>query len=437
MLTEILLPQLGMFMLEATIVRWIAPDGATVKRGDPLLEFQTDKVIQALEAFMDGVLQRVAAEGETVPVKGLLGYLLAEGQARVASGAEVKRLASEPSASSGTPDIQKPKPTGRVRASPIARRLAKEHGLDLATIVGSGPGGRVGENDVLAAIEAMQAAPSVEEHPDGHEAVLDSISLVTAGPERAIAQEELGPSLDIMARSAQVETPLEVERLPLSGIRQIIFDRMGHSSRTVARVTEFAEVDATELVEVRNCLKAQLQRAKNLSVSYNDLFIMIVAKALREHRLLNSTFANGEINLLPQINIGLAVDTERGLLVPVVRDADSRGLLDVVREVRALIERVQMGRSLPEDLTGGTFTITNLGMYEIDGFTPIVNLPECAILGVGRIQAKPVVYQGEVRIRQMMVLSLSFDHRIVDGAPAARFLWRVKQLIEAPHLLVM
>ena len=437
MLTEILLPQLGMFMLEATIVRWIAPDGATVKRGDPLLEFQTDKVIQALEAFTDGVLQRVAAEGETVPVKGLLGYLLAEGQARVASGAEVKRPASEPSASSGTPDIQKPKPTGRVRASPIARRLAKEHGLDLATIVGSGPGGRVGENDVLAAIEAMQAAPSVEEHPDGHEAVLDSISLVTAGPERAISQEEPGPSLDIMARSAQVETPPEVEVLPLSGIRQIVFDRMGHSSRTVARVTEFAEVDATELVEVRNCLKAQLQRAKNLSVSYNDLLIMIVAKALREHRLLNSTFANGEINLLPQINIGLAVDTERGLLVPVVRDADSRGLLDVVREVRALIERVQMGRSLPEDLTGGTFTITNLGMYEIDGFTPIVNLPECAILGVGRIQAKPIVYQGEVRIRQMMVLSLSFDHRIVDGAPAARFLWRVKQLIEAPHLLVM
>jgi pyruvate dehydrogenase E2 component (dihydrolipoamide acetyltransferase) len=226
------------------------------------------------------------------------------------------------------------------------------------------------------------------------------------------------------------------ETVAVAGIRQIIFERMAHSSSTVARVTEFVEVDATNLVEIRALLKSELGRTENLPVGYNDLLIMIVAKALREHRLLNSTLAGGEIKLLPQINVGLAVDTPNGLLVPVIRDADRMGLVDIVRQVRALVERAQQGRSVPEDLSGGTFTITNLGMYEVDGFTPIVNLPECAILGVGRIIAKPAAFQAEIAVRQMMVLSLSFDHRIVDGAPAARFLQRVKHLIEKPYLLL-
>ena len=420
MASKILLPQLGMFMLEATVVRWIAPSGAAIKRGDPLLEFQTDKVVQTLEATGEGTLQQVVAEGDIVPVKGLLGYLLAVGEERIASGEPDKRSLPKVSVSAEAPGKEVSKPQGEVRASPIARRLAKEHNLDLAAIVGSGPGGRIGEQDVLAIIEARQAEASVEEPFDTD-----------------VAAEEAGPSPGGMTRPTQTEILPGTKALPLSGIRQIIFERMAHSSSTVARVTEFTEVDATELVGLRNNLKSELQRVEGLSVSYNDLLIMLVAKALREHRLLNSTFADGKIRFLPQINIGLAVDTERGLLVPVVRDADRRRLVDIVREVRALVERAQSGRSLPEDLAGGTFTITNLGMYEVDGFTPIVNLPECAILGVGRIQTKPVVHQGKVKIRQMMVLSVSFDHRIVDGAPAARFLQQLKQLIEKPGLLLV
>ena len=415
MATEILLPQLGMYMFEATIVRWIAPEGAEVQRGDALVEIQTDKVVTTIEAVLAGRLQRVAAEGVVIPVRGILGYLLAPGEAPIqAAGHEPAQARPEtvrPAESRPAP------PSGEIRASPIARRLAKEHGIDLAEVVGSGPDGRIGEKDVLAAVEARRSAPRP--------------ATVPAVPPAAPWEMERPPAPAVSPWIAEA-----VETRPISGIRQIIFDRMSESAHTTARVVEFTEVDATALVEARTHLKAEFERTENVSVSYNDLFILIVARALREHRLLNSTVAEGHIRLLPHINIGLAVDTARGLLVPVVRDADAKGLRDIVRDVRALVERAQAGRSLPDDLTGGTFTITNLGMYEIDGFTPIINLPECAILGLGRIAARPAVYSGQICIRQIMTLSLSFDHRIVDGAPAARFLQRVKYLVEDPYLLL-
>jgi pyruvate dehydrogenase E2 component (dihydrolipoamide acetyltransferase) len=444
--TEILMPQLGMGMFEGTIVSWIVADGAAVRRGEGIVEIQTEKVIHTIEAPVDGIVQRVAAEGSIVPIRGLVGCLLAAGEPRVEVGGETRDPSPTGSVRSRTSSASGAEPRGELRASPVARTLAKEHGLDLTTIVGSGPGGRIVEKDVHAAVDALQGdqvrvSPVVRRIAE--ETDLDLTALRGTGPGGRITNG------DVERRRAQpvglagspASPPIAghatgAEAVAVVGIRRVIFERMAHSSSTVARVTEFVEVDATNLVEVRTLLKSELGRTENLSVGYNDLLIMIAAKALREHRLLNSTFVDGEIKLLPQINIGLAVDTERGLLVPVVRNADSIGLLDVVREVRALMERAQMGRSLPEDLTGGTFTISNLGMYEIDGFTPIVNLPECAILGVGRIVAKPAVLQGEIAVRQMMVLSLSFDHRIVDGAPAARFLQQVKNLVEKPYVLL-
>jgi pyruvate dehydrogenase E2 component (dihydrolipoamide acetyltransferase) len=430
--TEMLMPQLGMGMFQGTIVRWMASDGATVKRGDPLVEIQTEKVIHTIEAALDGVVQRVAVEGATIPIRGLIGYLLAPGEGRVVSGDEVGQATSVPSAAGHVPETHTAQPKGEVRASPIARRLAAEHDVDLTTLLGSGPGGRIVEKDVLAAVEARRKSVAPAPAP-----------LLDEGGQRSTAtaaRDELEQALrgaPTPSAAPVAVVPAEAESVPVVGIRQVIFDRMGQSARTVARVTEFTEVDATALVELRTQLKAEIQKTEGISVSYNDLLIMIVARALREHRLLNGTFVDGALKLLPHINVGLAVDTERGLLVPVIRNADTLGLLGIIRESRKLIERAQSGKSLPDDLSGGTFTITNLGMYEVDGFTPIVNLPECAILGVGRIQAKPVVYGGEITIRQMMVLSLSFDHRLVDGAPAARFLQRVKQLVENSCLLLM
>jgi pyruvate dehydrogenase E2 component (dihydrolipoamide acetyltransferase) len=229
-----------------------------------------------------------------------------------------------------------------------------------------------------------------------------------------------------------------VESVPLTGLRRIIAERMAASDQATARVTLVTEADATAFVEAREQLKADVADEWGFAPGYNDLLGIIVARALREFPYMNARLsADGQaIERLPVVNLGMAVDTERGLLVPVIRDADRKGLRAFGAKFRALVERARAGKSLPDDLTGGTFTITNLGMHEVDAFTPIINLPEAAILGVGRIQPKPVVRDGEIVVRQMWTLSLVFDHRLVDGAPAARFLQRIKQLIESPYLLL-
>jgi pyruvate dehydrogenase E2 component (dihydrolipoamide acetyltransferase) len=223
--------------------------------------------------------------------------------------------------------------------------------------------------------------------------------------------------------------------VPLTGVRGIIAERMAASAHTTARVTLVSEVDATELVAARERLKETVAEEWGFVPGYNDLLGLIVSRALRESPYMNARLgANGQtIEQLPDVNVGMAVDTERGLLVPVVRYADRLGLRAFGEHLRELVDRARQGRSLPEDLSGGTFTITNLGMYEIDAFTPIINLPEAAILGVGRIRPQAVPQAGRIVVRQMMTLSLSFDHRLVDGAPAARFLQQIKELVEAPH----
>jgi pyruvate dehydrogenase E2 component (dihydrolipoamide acetyltransferase) len=213
---------------------------------------------------------------------------------------------------------------------------------------------------------------------------------------------------------------------------------MAASARQTARVTLVSEVDATALVEARERLKVDVTEAWGFAPGYNDLLGIIVARALRETPTMNARLSadGGAIERLPAVNLGVAVDSDRGLLVPVVRDADRKGLRAFAVELRALVERARSGQARPDDVSGGTFTLTNLGMYDVDAFTPIINLPEAAILGVGRIQAKPVVREGQVVVRQMVTLSLVFDHRLVDGAPAARFLQRIKQLVENPYLLL-
>ena len=222
--------------------------------------------------------------------------------------------------------------------------------------------------------------------------------------------------------------------LPITPVRRTIADRMATSAHTVAPVTLTTEADATELVRLRKQLK---EDGGQPVPSYNDLLAKLVAQALLEHPAVNARFEGDTIVQSATANIGVAVDTDRGLLVPVLRDVQTKSLRQIAREAAGLIEKARTGRITVEELQGGTFTLTNLGMYEIDAFTPIINLPECAILGVGRIVPKQVVVDAEaeqVAIRQMMFLSLTFDHRLVDGAPAARFLQRVKQYVERPYL---
>jgi pyruvate dehydrogenase E2 component (dihydrolipoamide acetyltransferase) len=225
-----------------------------------------------------------------------------------------------------------------------------------------------------------------------------------------------------------------LERLPLKGIRAIIAERKAASVHTTARVTLMMEADATHFVDMRERLKAQVSEEWGFTPGYNDLLAKIVASALRKFPYMNARLTAEAIELVAAVNMGMAVDTERGLLVPVIREADRKSLRQFGTEFRQLLERARAGRALPDDLTGGTFTLTNLGMYDVDAFTPIINLPEAAILGAGRIAPKVVAREGQMVIRQMWTLSLGFDHRLVDGAPAARFLQYVKNLIEEPYL---
>jgi pyruvate dehydrogenase E2 component (dihydrolipoamide acetyltransferase) len=241
-----------------------------------------------------------------------------------------------------------------------------------------------------------------------------------------------------VAPTTSAELPT-AESIPVAGLRRIIAERMAISHQTTARVTLVTEVDATAFAAGREQLKAAVESEWGFAPGYNDLLGVIVARALREFPYMNARLSadSQTIERLPYVNLGMAVDTERGLLVPVIRNADQKGLRAFGVELRTLVERARLGKALPDDLSGGTFTITNLGMYDIDAFTPIINLPEAAILGAGRIQARPVVYGGQIVARQMWALSLSFDHRLVDGAPAARFLQRIKRLVENPYLLLV
>ncbi|MDI7275833.1 MAG: dihydrolipoamide acetyltransferase family protein, partial [Anaerolineae bacterium] len=274
------------------------------------------------------------------------------------------------------------------RATPLARRVAAEAGIELEGLAGTGPGGRI----VRADVEGMPLAP--------------------------------------------LAAPLAGQVIPLSGVRARIAERMSASAHTTARVTLTTEVDATRLVEVRTQLKEALSSDLGFAIGYNDLLIAICAKALREHPNVNCRLEGDQIRLLEDVHVGLAVDTERGLLVPVVRHADRLRVAEIAQRLRDLVARAREGKSGPDELTGGTFTITNLGMYGVDAFTPIINLPECAILGVGRIKPGAVVIEERIAVRQCLWLSLTFDHRLVDGAPAARFLQRIAQLVEEPYLLL-
>jgi len=401
---SVIMPKLGLTMAIGRVANWLVEEGAVVKKGQILAEIESDKAIMQVEAPADGILGRIIApKGKEVPVGEVIAWVLSPGeavpQAELLMRAEaiegtVPGVEAVAEAEAATKAQAEPK---RVSATPHAKQLARELGVDLSLVTGTGPGGRITGDDVKAFM--------------------------------AMLEEE-------RAKAVPVAEARPAEFVPLSGVRRTIAERMAASHTTTARVTLFTEADATHLVEWRERLKLETSRQGVEPPSYNDLLIKVTAAALREFPYMNASLTEDGIQQWPQVNIGLAVDSERGLLVPVVRDADRKSVWEIAQEVKKLVARTRDGTITPDELHGGTFTVTNLGMYGVDGFTPIINLPECAILGVGRIVAKPVVWDGQICIRQGMILSLTFDHRIVDGAAAARFLQRVAQFIEAPYLLI-
>ncbi|MCZ6680433.1 MAG: 2-oxo acid dehydrogenase subunit E2, partial [Candidatus Poribacteria bacterium] len=438
-------------MTTGTVGKWLVKEGDTVTEGDPVLEIETDKVVHELESPAGGsIAQILVEEGSKVPINAVLAILAAPGEQvekrEVASSAGEQAVA--PSEAPVTPSP--PAAAGAIKASPAARRLAKAHNVDLAQVKASGPGGRVVEADVQTHLDSMPTAPQIPDRIKASplarrlakEHGLDVATIAGSGPDGRVVRDDVLKAAEAAKVALAAPAPairLEVaaaEVIPMTGIRQVIAERMSHSSQTTASVTLNTEVDVTELIELRTWLNQKLS-AKDVTLTYTDLLVKVVAHALREHPRLNATLSEDGIHLLDEISIGVAVALEDGLVVPVVRNVDQKGLSTISQEIRALAEKARSNQLSPDDLRGGTFTLTNLGIFGVDTFNPIINPPECAILGVGRIVKKPVVHDEEVAIRSMMSLSLSFDHRIVDGAPAAQFLRSVTACIEEPYLLLV
>jgi len=448
MITEVILPKLGQTMEEGTIIEWLKEEGEPIKRGDLLFTVESDKAVLEVESTARGFLRKILVPaGQPVPVLTVVGLITRQADEDISSYGEAATPAAAPQVTetkkpaAPAPEAAAPeaeKPAGRIIASPRARRVAREKRIDLSLVTGSGPGGRITEQDVLAhAATQPKATPVAIKTAEALGVDLASVTGTGVGGRITKADVEAAARAPQAPESMPAEAPA-VETVPLSGMRRIIAERMAASHSTTARVTLITEADATTLVQVREELRATVSEEWGFAPGYNDLLGLIVARALREFPYMNARL-NEEgtaIERMPYVNMGMAVDTERGLLVPVIRDADQKGLRAFGTEFRALVERARAGKSLPDDLQGGTFTITSLGLYDIDAFPPIINLPEAAILGAGRIKPQPVVRDGEIVIRQMWVLSLVFDHRLVDGAPAARFLQRIKHLVENPFLLL-
>ena len=413
----IIVPRLGWEMEEAVFVEWLKTDGDSVKEGEPLFVLESDKAVQEVEAIDSGIL-RISPNGpnqdDIVPVGTLLGYLVEPGEevSFEPQGAAVPDVHRAPLSSAGSSSVRSaaspeiPHPTspsmaGAPTISPRAARLAAELGVDWTPLKGSGKSGRIREQDIRAAVSQRGA---------------DAV----APPETAMTPGDMGAP-DLVS--------------PLGPVRRRIAERMTTSAHTTAPVTLTTTADATNLVKLRARLKATPAAQNETVPSYTDMIAKLTATILCDHPMLNARWGQDKIIQPDDVHIGIAVDTEAGLLVPVIRDAASLSLGQLAARSCDLIERARSRRLSPEEMQGGTFTITNLGSYGVEAFTPIINLPECAILGLGRIRREPAVVGDRIEVRDMMVLSLTFDHRVVDGGPAARFLDAVRHGIEQPDLL--
>ena len=454
---ELRMLQMDQTMTKGKIGKWLVSEGDTITEGQPLLEIETDKVVHEQESPADGVVAQLCAEeGSDVPVNALLAVIAAPGEKveRIEVEADIvpehpkSDTSAKPTLAQQTPKKTEPETpqqtTDRIKVSPAAHQLAEKLNIDLTYVKPSGPGGRILESDVHRYIETRGPSSSIATRLKASplarrlakEFGLDLTTINGSGPDGRIVRDDVLQVSKERTTSVLQPQPTEAHVVELTGIRKIIADRMTMSLQTNASVTLHTEVDATRLGELRTLFNDELQK-KDISLTYTDLIVKITAKALQEHPQLNATLIDEGIQMLTDINIGVAVALEEGLVVPVIRNANLIGLADISEQVKTLAEKARNNQLTPGELQGGTFTLTNLGNFGVDAFTPIINPPECAILGVGRIAKKPAVHNDDITIRRMMTLSLTFDHRIVDGAPAAHFLQTVSQYITNPYLLLM
>jgi len=445
--TDVNMPRLSDSMEEGTVLKWLVEVGGEVKRGEPLVEIETDKANMTHDADTDGVLLEVLAkEGDTLAVGEPIARIGDEGEEPTGGGGDDDEAEPEPDKAQEEETEEKPEEGAeeaedppeqpeaqqkkeesapapasgdeRIKASPVAKRMAQEKGVDLSSLEGSGPGGRIVKADVEAAEGGATEKPADE------------------------AEQEEPTAEPAAAEKAQADAPAATEGGPkgdpeiqeLSRLQRTVSRRMAESKATAPDFTISLDVDMTLCIELRDRLKDQTEKAP----SYNDMVVKAAALALRDHPKVNGAYRDGKFELYPRINVGVAVAAQGTLVVPVVRDADEKSLGEISRQARRLIGKVRDSEITPPELSGGTFTVSNLGMYGIESFTAIINPPQAAILTVGALVKKPAVDDsGRVVARDMMNLTLVCDHRILYGADGAEFLAAVRKLLEEPLSLAL
>ena len=457
MAVQFRLAAFGHTMETGRVVEWHIAEGSRIEEGQPLVSIETDKTVVEVESPISGVVLRIVGQvdGE-YDVGETLAWIGEEGEA----------VPDAPAAAPKTPAAAQP---AESRATPVALRLAQRHNIDAESLAGTGPGGRVTKEDVQRAIDAGDAAPakvadaqpaaaaaegprtSHPDRPSGSRVTpvaqrlaerhnIDAESLAGTGPGGRVTKEDVQRAIDAGAASpkqpADARQTSDVEVTPLSGIRRTTAQRLGEIWSQAPHVTEGIEVDFSAILNLRSVNEESWRQSHGVAPSINDFVLKATAEALKLHPRLNATLIDGSVHQYREVNLGVAVDIPDGLVVPVIRGADTLGIVEIATQVRSLAERAREGKLRVDDYADGTFTVTNLGGLGVDWFTPVLNPPQCAILGVGRVR-RVAVFAGEsIVARDIGTLVLTFDHRAIDGAPCARFLGELKGLIEAPDGLL-
>jgi len=426
------MPKFEMAQESGKVLRWLKQEGEAVTKGEAILEVETDKVAMEVEAPASGTLVGIrAGPDEVVPIGQPIAYILLPGE--VWEGAP----GASPAAS----------PAGAPRATPVAERIAQAHGVDLSAVPGTGPGGRVTKADVEAFLAQRAAEGKVKAAPAARrlarELGVDLQQVKGTGPGGRIQSEDVRRAAEALRAGVSpeaLEAPARLairRRVPLAGMRRIIAERMSRSVREAPQFTVSIDVEMGRAMAIVEDLAAWAEREGGPRVTLTALLVKACAWALRRHPALNATLEGEEILEWEDVNIGVAVAVPEGLVVPVIPEADRRGVWEIARMLEEKVGRAREGRLRPEDVQGGTFTLSNLGMYGIDRFTAILNPPQAGILAVGRVAKRPVVGEGdEVVVRPVATLTLTADHRVIDGAQAAQFMDDLRWVLERPGILL-
>ena len=459
MATSIVMPQMGYDMQEGTVLKWHKKEGDEVARGEIIAEIETDKATVEFEAFVGGVLRKiVAVEGVAIPVGALIAVITAPGE-ELPDDLEVSSDAPPPAAPQASAAPAPAAPTtvvadaperapgaeGEVRASPLARRLARERGIDLSTLTGSGPGGRIVEEDVLSlqAPTAAAAAPAISDSEVraspiarrlARERGIELSKIPGTGPGGRVGEEDV---LKYQEPSAAVDgaAALTDQRVELSRMRQTIAKVTSDSKRDAPHFYVTAEIDMTKALDLRRDINDTVPSQARVSV--NDLIIKACAMALGQHAKFNASFQGDYLQMNGSINIGIAIALEAGLIVPGINSCERKSLLEIASASTDLISRANSGTLRNDEYSGTTFSISNLGMFDVESFAAIIYPPHAAVVAVGTVKEQPVARDGQIVLAQIMKATLSVDHRVADGAEAAQFLMEIKKLLENPVRLVI